>query len=254
MSVTTRTEDGVAVVTLDRPHRHNALDLATADALRTLWRTLRLDDGVRAIVLTGAGDRAFCTGLDRDAVVPQPSSPYSVDDPLLDVGPKSQDLWKPVVGAVNGMACGGAFYLLTECDFLIADENATFFDPHTTYGMVNAYEAIALTLRMPPGEAARLALMGSAERIGARRAYETGLVSEVVPPGRTVEAAVRAATVIAGSPTTAVQGTVRALWTAKLAARQQAFAQADALISLGSAAPGDQAELFARRAGEYRVR
>lgn len=117
------------------------------------------------------------------------------------------------------MACGGAFYLLGESEFLIAGEDATFFDPHTTYGMVSAFETVHMAQRMPYGEIARMALMGSAERISARRAHETGLVSEVTEPGGALAAALRAAAVVAGHPTEAVQGTVRALWSVREAAR-----------------------------------
>src|SRR6478752_4017170 len=169
-------ETGVALVTLDRPAKHNAIDLATAAELTAAWRAFRFDDEVRAGVLTGAGGRAFCTGIDRDVEVPQPSSPYTIDDPLIAIGPKANDLWKPVIAAVEGMACGGAFYLLGEAEFVVASEEATFFDPHTTYGMVSAFEAISMAQRMPFGEVARMSLMGTAERVTARRAYETGLV------------------------------------------------------------------------------
>ncbi|MCL8016281.1 enoyl-CoA hydratase/isomerase family protein [Streptomyces sp. AS02] len=255
LDLTADKDTGVAVVTLDRPDRLNAVDLAMRDELVAAWRELRFDDTVRAVVLTGAGERAFCTGLDRDAVVPQPGSPYMMDDPLLRVGPKSNDLWKPVVAAVNGMACGGAFYLLGETDFVVADPAAAFFDPHTTYGMVSAYESMLMALRMPYGEVARMALMGGAERLSARRAQEIGLVSEVTEPGGSLAAAVDCARVIAGYPTEGVQGTVRALWAAKEAALTHAFAQAPHLIALGNLPTDRQAELFAaRRAGGYRVR
>ncbi|MFI9233656.1 enoyl-CoA hydratase/isomerase family protein [Streptomyces rimosus] len=246
--------DGVALVTLDRPERHNAIDLKTAERLASVWRGFRSDDDVRAVVLTGAGGRAFCTGVDRTVQVPQPSSPYSLDDPLLAIGPKANDLWKPVVAAVEGMACGGAFYLLGECEFLVASEEATFFDPHTSYGMVSAYESVFMAQRMPYGEAARLALMGTAERLGARRAYETGLVSELTPPGGAVAAARRAAAVLAAQPTGAVQGTVRALWASREAVRAQALAHAPQLIALGNLPPERQAGLFASRSRDFRVR
>ncbi|GGN14744.1 enoyl-CoA hydratase/isomerase family protein [Streptomyces fuscichromogenes] len=247
LRLSTDKETGVAVVTLDRPERLNAVDLALAAELSATWRALRFDDAVRAVVLTGAGGRAFSTGLDRDAVVPQPSSPYSQDDPLIAIGPKTNDLWKPVIAAVAGMACGGAFYLLGEADFVIADETATFFDPHTSYGMVSAYESVLLAQRMPYGEVARTVLMGNAERLGARRAYEVGLVSEVTGAGRALEAAVRCATVIAGYPTEGVQGSVRALWAAKEAARDRGFAQAPHLIALGNLPDERQAQLFTDR-------
>ncbi|MDT0549628.1 MULTISPECIES: enoyl-CoA hydratase/isomerase family protein [Streptomyces] len=256
MTVRTRIEDGgVAVVTLDRPERHNAIDLETAAELAAVWRGFRMDESVRAVVLTGAGDRAFCTGIDRAVRVTQPPSPYSVDDPLLTIGPKANDLWKPVVAAVGGMACGGAFYLLGEAEFIVAAEHATFFDPHTSYGMVSAYEAVYMAQRMPLGEVARMALMGTAERLTARRAYEIGLVSEVTPAGADpVAAALRAAAVIASYPTAAVQGTVRAVWAAKEAALAQALAHAPQLIALGNLPPERQAGLFAGRAREYRAR
>ncbi|MEU7333552.1 enoyl-CoA hydratase/isomerase family protein [Streptomyces parvus] len=247
---------GVVLVTLDRPAKLNAIDLETAGELAALWQELRYDGSVRAAVLTGAGTRAFCTGIDRAVEVPQPPSPYALDDPLLRIGPKANDLWKPVIAAVEGMACGGAFYLLGEAEFVVASREATFFDPHTTYGMVSAYEAIAMAQRMPYGEVARMSLMGTAERVSAERAHAVGLVSEVTEPGGAVAAALRAAAVIAGYPTDAVQGTVRAVWSAKEAARTQAMTQAPALIALGNLPPDRQAELFGVRgaSGEPRVR
>ncbi|MDN3023287.1 enoyl-CoA hydratase/isomerase family protein [Streptomyces sp. S.PB5] len=247
-------DTGVAVVTLDRPHRLNAIDLAMRDELRAVWRGLRFDDTVRAIVLTASGDRAFCTGLDRDAEVPQPDSPYMADDPLLRVGPKSNDLWKPVIAAVQGMACGGAFYLLGESEFVVADTTATFFDPHTTYGMVSAYESVLMAQRMPYGEVARMMLMGTAERISARRAHEMGLVSELTEPGAALATAVERAAVIAGYPPEGVQGTVRALWAGREAALAAGFAQAPHLISLGNLPDERQAELFTARRPDFRTR
>ncbi|MFD7980632.1 enoyl-CoA hydratase/isomerase family protein [Streptomyces sp. NPDC059071] len=244
-------ERGIAVVTLDRARKHNAITLDMARELGETWRRLRYEDEVRAVVVTGAGGRAFCTGIDRDDAgrVPQPSSPYAIDDPLVAIGPKANDLWKPVIAAVEGMACGGAFYLLGEAEFLIAGEGAEFFDPHTTYGMVSAFETIHMAQKMPFGEVARMALMGTAERISARRAYETGLVSELTPAGEALDAAVRAAAVIAACPTRAVQGTVRALWSAKEAARAQALAHAPHLVTLGNLPADRQAELFGARGG-----
>ncbi|MFD9218606.1 enoyl-CoA hydratase/isomerase family protein [Streptomyces sp. NPDC060064] len=256
LGIDTYKETGVALVTLDRPERHNAIDLAMAGELTAAWRQFRFDDSVRAVVVTGAGTKAFCTGIDRSVRVPQPSSPYTIDDPLIAIGPKANELWKPVIAAVEGMACGGAFYLLGESEFLVASREATFFDPHTTYGMVSAYEAISMAQRMPFGEVARMALMGTAERLSAQRAYETGLVSELTEPGEAVAAALRAAAVVASYPTEAVQGTVRAVWSAKEAARSQALAHAPHLITLGNLPPERQAELFegGRGRGSYTLR
>lgn len=249
--VHTAVQDGVATVTLNRPARHNAIDLATARQLASTWRSLRTDPEVRAAVLTGAGRRAFSTGIDREAAAgaaaEQPPSPYSLDDPLLSIGPKANDLWIPVIAAVEGMACGGAFYLLSEAEFVIAADGATFFDPHTSYGMVSAYESTAMAQRMPYGEAARMALLGTAERMTAHRAHQIGLVSELTAVGGALPAALECAAVLASYPPGAVQGTVRALWASREAARAPALAQAPQLIALGNLHPDRQQALFTGR-------
>ncbi len=252
--ITVDSGDGIAVVTLNRADRHNAIDRAMRDQLRALWRQLRMSADVRVVVLTGAGDKAFCTGLDRSWAIAQPPSPYAIDDPLADIGPKAADLWTPVIAAVNGMACGGAFYLLAECEFAIAAEHATFFDPHTTYGMVSAFESIGMAQRMPYGEVMRMSLMGTAERIGARRAHQIGLVSEIAPGDGLLGTALRAARVIASYPAEAVQGTVRAVWSARAAARSLALAGAPHLIALGNLPPERQDALFRTRRADHRVR
>ena len=168
--------DHVATVVLNRPEAGNAFTAVMQSELRDLWIAMRSDDDVRVVVLTGSGDRAFCTGIDRNepftALDDSPafygtSNNFMYDDPGDWLGPKSNDLWKPVIGAVNGMACGGAFYLLGECDVLIAAEHATFFDPHVTYGMPAIYEPMKMLSKMPFGEVMRMSLTGNAERISA---------------------------------------------------------------------------------------
>ena len=227
-------DGAVAWVTLNRPDRHNALNEPAATSLRATWRDLRVDDSVRVIVLTGAGETAFCTGIDRDWAVPQPSSQFMVDDPLLGLGPKSCDLWKPVIAAVNGMACGGAFYLLGEVESIVAADHATFFDPHTTYGMAACWEPILLYGQMPFGELCRIALMGNHERMSAQRAHQVGFVQDVVPAADLRETAGRIAHALASQPAAAVEGTLRALWAAREMARAQALAIAPHLVTLGN--------------------
>jgi enoyl-CoA hydratase/carnithine racemase len=226
--------DGVATVTLNRPERHNAFDTVLTRELHGLWRDLRFDDDVRAIVLTGAGDAAFCTGIDRNDTIPQPSGPWMWDDPGLLLGPKSSDLWKPVIAAVNGMACGGAFYMLGECETILAADHATFFDPHVTYGMTAAFEPALMLPRMPFGEIMRLSLLGNYERMSAARALQIGLVQEVVPGADVLDRAHDVAAKIASSPVVAVQGTVRSIWLAREMSRSQAVAMAKIYIGLGS--------------------
>ena len=242
-TVTYTAADGVGWVTLNRPDVMNAFDARMLDELSALWRQLRTDDDVRVVVLTGAGDRAFCTGIDRGGIVGDgtaeggigfTSSPFHQDDPGARLGPKTNDLWKPVIGAVNGIACGGAFYLLGECDILIAAEDATFFDPHVTYGMPATYESILLVGRMPLGEVLRMQLTGAAERLSAQRAFDMGLVSEVVPLADLHTAAQQLATTIAAAPTVAVQATLKAIWTAFEHGRRVALDQGYAFAALGT--------------------
>lgn len=233
-AITYEAEGAVAWVTLNRPDRHNAFDETMAKELRTVWRGLRTDDEIRAVVLTASGTQAFCTGIDRDWTVAQPTSQFMIDDPGLMIGPKTADLWKPVIAAVNGMACGGAFYMLGEAETIVAAEHATFFDPHTTYGMTAAFEPILLSGQLPFGELCRIALMGNHERMSAQRAYTIGFVQDVVSPDRLADTALSIAQAIAAQPPQAVQGTLRALWAAREMQRSQALAMAPHLISLGN--------------------
>jgi enoyl-CoA hydratase/carnithine racemase len=226
--------DGIATVTLDRPQVHNAFDPTMTEELPRLWRALRSDGDVRAVVLTGRGDKAFCTGIDRSSVPEFTFDPLTYEDPGRHIGPKSQELWKPVVAAVNGMACAGAFYMLGEADVIIAAEHATFFDPHVTYGMVAAFEPILLLRRMPFGEVLRMALAGSHERISAATAQRLGLVSEVVPSAELLAAARRLASVFAAQPPHAVQATLRTLWAAKDLAGNQATDLGNVFLQLGT--------------------
>ena len=233
----------VGWVTLDRPDRYNAFDKVMCEELSGLWRELRHDDSVKAIVLTASGDKAFCTGIDRDFVpaeggVEYSFSPYTYDDPGKQLGPRSNELWKPVIGAVNGMACGGAFYLLGEVDFIIAADHATFFDPHVTYGMPAVYEPISMLHRMPFGELMRMALLGNHERISAETALRMGLVSEVVPYAELETAAEWAAERIASQPSVAVEATVRTLWAARELAPGQGAQLGNVFLQLGTTKEG----------------
>ncbi len=241
-----RKDDGIAWVSLNRPQVRNAINQRMQDELATLWTALRYDDDVRCIVLTGEGD-AFCTGIDRTEAVsddnnaamaagdyPGYPTPWMYDDPGRDVGPKSRDLWKPVIAAVHGMACGGAFYLLGDVEFIIASDDATFFDPHVTYGMTAAFEPMQMLAKMPFQEIMRLSLLGAHERMSAERAFQVGLVSEVVPRHELLERAGWAARVIADSPPLVIQGTMRALWTALEVPRTQAIGLANLFTRIGS--------------------
>ncbi|MGQ0802866.1 MAG: enoyl-CoA hydratase/isomerase family protein [Actinomycetota bacterium] len=239
--------DGVAWVTLNRPDKMNAFNSLMQRELHDLWRGLRRHDDVSCVVLTGAGDKAFCTGIDRmeqmggdaDAttdpdVVGSGSTPFMFNDPGDNIGPKSCDLWKPVIAAVNGIACGGAFYMLGEVEFIVAADHATFFDPHVTYGMTAAFEPMHMSGIMPFGEIMRLSLLGNYERLSAQRAHEIGLVSEVVPKEQLHDSVAWAANTIASQPPLAIQGTVRAIWAARELGHRQALRLGYSYVAMGT--------------------
>jgi enoyl-CoA hydratase/carnithine racemase len=242
--------DGVAIVTLNRPDKYNAFNLKMQHELRSVWLSLRTNKAVNAVVLTGNG-KAFCTGIDREEAVADyledpsretkaaeasgyVSSPYMFNDPGVNINPKANDLWKPVICAVNGMACAGALYMLGESDIIIASENATFFDPHVTYGMVMGFECVHLLQKLPLGELLRMALLGAHERMSAQRAHQMGLVSEVVAPDQLLERAMWIAERVASAPTVAVQGTLRAAWMAHELTRRDALSQIATLVMAGT--------------------
>jgi enoyl-CoA hydratase/carnithine racemase len=237
------------------------------EELSSVWQAIMRNRGVRCAVLTAAGEKAFCVGLDRGETLESEEiaagdkvgyvTPWWYDDPGRRLGPKSNELWKPVIAAVNGMACGGAFYLLGEVDFIIAADHATFFDPHVTYGMTAAFEPIHLLQKMPLQEVLRMALLGAHERMSAERAREVGLVSQVVPADELQATAAWAAEAIASAPPLVVQGTQRAIWMAREVARSQALDLAYLYTNVGTDTEvlmENQREFAAGKRVEWRLR
>src|SRR3954447_19538222 len=222
-TVTYEVVDHVATVTLDRPAAMNSFNQAMCDEFALIWARIKSDDDVYVVVLRAVGGRAFCTGMDVKEGIDRESNVWSQTDPGQKLSPKLNQVWKPLVVAVHGMAAGGAFYWINEADIVICSEDATFFDPHVSYGMTSALEAIGLARRIPLGEVLRWALIGLDERISAATALRVGLVSEVVPREELWEHADRLARIIAAKPPVAIQGTVRAIWESLDSTRTQAL-------------------------------
>lgn len=230
--------DHVATVTINRPERMNAFNLAMLDDFRAFWQDAGQDPDVHVVVLRAAPGRAFCTGVDVRAPenVMRTSDPWHMSDPGESLGPKANRCWKPVVAAVHGMAAGGAFYWLNESDIIIASEDATFFDPHVTYGMTASLEPIGAVYRMPLGDVLRMALLGNDERISATTALRIGLVSEVVAGDALWTRAHAIASLIAAKPPAAIQGTVKAIWESLDVTRSAALQRGLAYCQVGNAA------------------
>ena len=232
--VVERTDDGVATITLNRPEALNSFNQQMREEFQAVWADLNDDEATRAVVLQAAGERAFSTGIDVKQGIEHPDNIWAKRDPGEMLGPKSNRVWKPVICAVQGMAAGGAFYWITESDIVICSETATFFDPHVSYGMVAALEPIGLVHRVGVGQALRIALMGLDERVTAATALQIGLVTEVVPADDLRTRAHEIAATIAAKPTSAVQGTVRAIWESLDVGRSAALERGLAYATIGS--------------------
>ncbi len=190
--------DLVAVVTLNRPARRNALSAALLANLRAALAGLSADATVRAIVLTGA-DPAFCAGLDLTELG-QAGGPLS----SAASGPVLPPLSKPLIGAVNGAAVTGGLELALACDFLIASERASFADTHARVGIMPGW---GLTVQLPAAVGLRRAreMSATGNFIGARAALEWGLVNHVVPHPELLDFTMRLAADAASSDPAAVQ-------------------------------------------------
>jgi enoyl-CoA hydratase/carnithine racemase len=188
----------VVLVTLDRPDRRNALDLTMMGELRALWDDRELLDGVRCIVVTGAGP-GFCAGADVSLLASRREPNASFEDELAFLPGRRTEI--PVIAAVNGVCAGGGLHFVADADIVIASTAASFLDPHVSMGQVTALEPLTLRLRMRPDALMRMALLGRDERLDADAARAAGLVSEVVAPQELLDRArTLAERVAAGSP------------------------------------------------------
>jgi enoyl-CoA hydratase/carnithine racemase len=191
-----RVEDGVAWLVIDRPERRNAINRAVGAGLWDGFRRFDADPEARVLVLTGAGDAAFCAGADLSEM-----AALGMARPPADMAPQlgaNIEIDKPVIAAVNGAAYAGGFLLAQMCDLCVAAEHASFAIAEARWGR-GAPWAAPLPWLVPPRVAMELLLTG--KPIGARRALEVGLVNAVVPPeSLRDEVAAMAATVAANAP------------------------------------------------------
>ena len=200
----------------DRPNVANAMDATMFDELEQAWAGLAADPSVRVIVNTGEG-HSFQTGVDivqmaRDQDALREHSRRTRDAQLRFTAWHC-DVWKPVIAAVNGTCAGGGLHFVADADIVIAASDATFVDPHVSVGQVSAYEGIALARKSPMEPILRMALVGRHERVGAARAHQLGIVSQVVdPPERLRDEAQMLAEKIAKNSPAAMAATKRALW------------------------------------------
>ncbi|MDX9698185.1 MAG: enoyl-CoA hydratase/isomerase family protein [Rhodocyclaceae bacterium] len=227
-------DNHVATITLNRPEAMNSFNARMREEFRDVWRRVKENDDVHAVVLRAAPGRAFSTGLDVKEGYAQPANFWHSEDPGTALCPKANKVWKPVICAVHGMLAGGAFYWLNGADLVICSEDAEFFDPHVTYGQTAVLEPIGLRFKIPLHEVLRMVLMGNDERISAQTALRISLVSEVVELDRLWARAEEIAAGIAAKPAASMQGSVRAIWESLDATRTAALDRGMQYTQLGN--------------------
>jgi enoyl-CoA hydratase/carnithine racemase len=174
-------ENGVARVTINRPDRRNAMSYGVMQGLRDGVAAARADDDVRVLVLTGAGDRAFCAGADLGGIAENAGAAAAHDGRgfLADL---FRDLWslgKPTIARVRGYALAGGFGLALACDFVIASDDAQFGTPEVNVGLWPYMITVPLLRSMPPKKV--LELQATGRRVQADEAERIGFVTRVVP-------------------------------------------------------------------------
>lgn len=209
-------EDGVATITLNRPDRHNAFNRATAFELRDAWERVKSDGEIVCVILTGAGDKALCTGMDVADVASGDGQAEGEDtregSPFFKLTAIHNKCWKPVITAVNGMVVGGGLHFIADSDLVVAADHATFFDTHVKVGLVAGLEPVGLARRIPLEQVLRMALLGGSERLSAQQALDLGLVGEVLPAAEVMPRARELARKIAQHSPAALARTKQAIW------------------------------------------
>jgi len=203
----------VLVVTIDRQARMNALSQEVYDRLLATWTSLKDDRTIRSIVITGAGPRAFCTGMDLQAFAerggPRPVKADVHEE--LRVTPLHCDVWLPTIVAVNGVCTGAGLHFVADADIVVASSTATFLDTHVSVGHVTAIEPITLLPRIGLGNALRFTVLGKHGRVTAEEALRISLVDEVVEPERLLERAVELGELAATGSPAAIEASKRAI-------------------------------------------
>jgi enoyl-CoA hydratase/carnithine racemase len=213
MSVRFEVRDHVATLTIDRPDVLNAIDLATEAELQRIWAELEQRSDARVVVLTGAGERAFCVGADMKNPSTSGLEYWARARPGGFGGIALRDsLNLPVIARVNGFALGGGFEMVLGCDIVVACDEASFGLPEPLVGRMPLDGGMTLLQRQIPHRLA-MGMLLTGQRVTAERALEWGLVNEVVPRAQLDEAVARwVAQILACAPLSvqAIKQVVRA--------------------------------------------
>jgi enoyl-CoA hydratase/carnithine racemase len=210
MPVEYKKEGKIAIIMLNRPEAHNALNPETYTALSEALLDFKADESLWVGILTGAGSKAFCAGADIKEMLPRL---INTDGKRWEEPPtilRGLELWKPMVAAVNGVALGGGLELCLACDIRIAAENATFAVPEVTLGLIPAWGGTQRLPRLIVGaKAAEMLFTG--RPIDAQEAYRIGLINKVVPQAELMATAMQMAELLCKPGPLAVRAAKQAM-------------------------------------------
>ena len=227
-------EDGVARITIDRPDRGNSLTKQMEQLFRAIWLDVRDDPDVRVAIVLATGERHFSTGFDVTSIGEDGAVAHNLPlDQDVFWGPHRAGVWKPVLCCVNGLVTGAGLHFVVDADIVLASENAAFMDSHVNVGMVGALENVGLAKRLPLGSALRMTLMGRHYRLPAQRAYQLGLVDELVAtPADLLPAALEMAEQLKQNSPQAMALSKQAVWGSLERGYRDALEHAWALLRL----------------------
>lgn len=210
-NLTYEKRDKIAIVTINRPNTLNSLNAETMEELDQVFTEVGRDEGVWAVILTGAGERAFVSGADIQQFVglSAPASQHFARKGQ-DIFRRIEELGRPVIAAINGYALGGGCELAMACTIRIASEKARFGQPEVKLGLIPGYGG---TWRLPHivGKGKALELILTGEMIDAQEALRLNLVNRVVPPAQLMEAALEMANKILANSPLAVKLSIQAI-------------------------------------------
>jgi enoyl-CoA hydratase len=210
-NVKTENRDGVLVITIDRPKVLNALNAQTVAELDAAFTAARTDDSVRAVILTGGGEKAFVAGADIGELAKMtPITGKAVAENGQQVFLRIERFPKPVIAAINGFALGGGCELALACHIRIASEKAQLGLPEVTLGIIPGYGGTQRMARLL-GKGKAVELIATGDRIGAAEAERIGLVNKVVPPDQLMTVAEEMARTIAKRGPLAVRAAIEAV-------------------------------------------
>lgn len=210
MGVEFTKEDHVATITLNRPDAMNSLDPESVTRLAEIWAEVIKDDDIRVSVLTGAGEKSFCTGTDMKKTPPPDECMASIwlreGQPIV----PHMKMWKPLICAINGYAVGGGLEMALACDLRIASSNAKFGLTEVKVASLAGLNGTQCMPRAIP-QAVAMKMLLTGEMIDAKEAHRVGLISDVVEPGELMGFAKKLALKIAGNAPLSVKAAKQAV-------------------------------------------